>query len=175
MEVYKKDIPIVAPEFHVANRSGITRTPHNGAVLREIVSAVYDVSGGDDGTVGSHGLGVYIPDNAVVTNVWVDVSTTFTDGADDSATIALTLQSAGDIRAAVAISAAGNIWDAGLSGTLIGNWALDGNALTQINMAAARSATWIKTTAQRELTVTVADDDLDAGKLRIFVEYIISD
>jgi len=47
---------------------------------------------------GSYGLGVYIPDNAIITNCFYDVLTTFVDADDDSATIALTANSAGDLR-----------------------------------------------------------------------------
>lgn len=174
-EIYRKDIPVAAPEFQVENYTGMSRTVHNGGMVRELVSAVYDVSGGDSGTVAAHGLGVYIPDNAIITNAWVDVSTTFTDGASDTATIAVHVQSANDLVAAIAISDSTNVWDAGIHATKINNFALDGNALTQVAMAAARAATNIKTTAQREITVTVGTAALTAGKLRVFVEYVISD
>jgi len=124
---------------------------------------------------GSYGLGVYLPDNAIITNCFYDVLTTFVDGDDDSATIALTANSAGDLKAAIAISDGGNVWDQGLHGCLPGNWALDGNALTAIAMAAARSGSFVKTTAERELTVTVADDALTAGKMVIYLEYVVSE
>lgn len=177
MEVYRKDIPIVAPEFQIANKTGLTRTKRTGTVVREIACATYDVSGGDSGAVGAHGLGVYIPDNAIIVKAWVDVVTTFTDDADDSATIALHAQSANDIITATAVSAGGDIWDAGMHGTLVGYPALGADAAhdTQVEVAALFAGTFIKTTAVRELTATVADDVLTEGKLNLFVEYVISD
>lgn len=131
-----------------------------------------DSSGASMSTIASHGLGVTIPSGAVVTKAEYVVNTTFTS-ATDAATIALTLQSAGDLKAAIAISDATNVWDAGLRGCLPGNYALDGNALTAIAMAAARAASEIATTAERELTATVAVEALTAGELTLYVEYYI--
>lgn len=126
-------------------------------------------------TVASHGLGVTIPDNAVVVGAWYDVITTFADGVADAATIALTLQAAGDLKAAIAIADASNVWDAGQHGLLPGNFALDGNALSAIAMAAARAASCIKLTAARTITATVGGVALTAGKLNVFVAYVIGD
>lgn len=144
---------------------------------RKIIKATFDTartdsSGAANTTVASHGLGVYVPSGAIVTNVFFNVLTTFTSAAD-SATLALTLQSAGDLKAAIAISAAGDVWDAGVHACLPGNYALDGNALTAIAMAAAEAGSYILTTAQRELVVTVAVQALTAGKMDIFVEYVV--
>lgn len=147
---------IAAPEFRVERDD--TRTVYNGNMAREIAVATYDVSGGDDGTVGAHGLGVHLPDNAVITHAWYDVVTTFTDGADDSATIALSVQSANDLVTATAISGGSNIWDAGQHDATP-----DGTATNMV-----------KTTAEKEVTATVADDDLTAGTMHIYVEYVIS-
>lgn len=117
-----------------------------------------------------------LPENAVVTNVLYDVETTFTS-ATDAATIALDLGGT-DFVAALAISNGTNIWDAGVHGTLYGNWALDGNALTAIAMAAARTGTYTKTTSTASTQVvesTIAVETLTAGKLNIYVEYFVSD
>lgn len=154
-------------------------TKQTGLGTRYLATASYDVSGGDSGAVGAHGLGVYIPDNAIITKTWFDVVTTFTDGADDSATIALGLetQAAAGILAATAVSAAGNILDAGVHAGLIGFPALGADAAhdTQPEVAALFAATFVKTTAERQLVATVADDALTAGKLNLFVEYVLSD
>lgn len=173
-EVYRKEIPIVAPGFRVNSNSA--RALYQGLQSREVAVAVYDVSGGDSGAIGAHTLGVSIPDNAIITKAFYDVITTFTDGADDSATIAIHAQSAGDIVAAIAISDASNVWDAGVQGTIVGAPTLGAEAAhdTAIEVGALQAASFIKTTAERELTVTVADDDLTAGKLVLFVEYTLS-
>lgn len=172
-QVYKKNIPIVAPSFRLS-RQGSTRTAQAGLGVREVAMATFDPSGNSaQRAIGSHNLGVYIPAKAIITNVWYDVITTFAS-ATDAATIALTAQSAGDLVAAAAISAAGDIFDAGIRGTKVSNFALDGNALTQVGMAAAEAATFIKTTAERQLVATVAVEALTAGKMNIFVEYVQS-
>ena len=134
-----------------------------------------DSSGVANSTVAAHGTGVYLPDNAIVTNCFYDVLTTFVDADNDSATIALSIEGAGDLKAAIAISDASDVWNLGLHGCLPGNWALTGDALTAIAMAAGRSGAFVKTSAERELTVTVADDALTAGKMIIYLEYVISE
>jgi hypothetical protein len=165
-EIKRSDIPVIATEFQIANKAGITRTKRKGTVVREIAVATYDVSGGvHAGAAASYGLGVYIPAKAIITKVWTDVVTTFTDGDDDSATIALTLQSAGDILAATAVSAAGDIWDAGIHGSKIGypNFGADAAHDSAAEVAALFAASMLKLTAVREITATVA------------VEYVLSD
>lgn len=175
METYRKDVPIQAPEFYVENQPAQTNVKRVGVTVPKVAVACYDVSGGDSGATGAHGLGVYIPDNAVITRAWVDVVTTFVSAGSDAGTIALSIQSANDLIAAIAISDATNPWDAGLHGTKVDSFALDGNALTQVAMAAARVATMIKTTDVREITATVATQALSAGKMNVYVEYHISD
>lgn len=127
-----------------------------------VARATYDISGGDDGAVGVHSLGVNLPNNAVVVRAYYYVATTFTDSDDDSATIALGITSddAAGLLAAVAISDGGNPWDAG--------W----HECIQDGTAANFSE---PTTAARALIATVADDEIDAGKLILFCEYVIID
>lgn len=132
-----------------------------------------DSSGASMNTVASHGLGVYIPSRALVTSAYYVVNTTFTSPTSDNATIALTLQSAGDLKAGIAISAAGDVYDAGVRGCLPGHYALDGNALTAIAMSAAEAGSYILTTAERELTATVGVEAITAGELTLYVEYLV--
>jgi hypothetical protein len=174
--IIKQDVGISVPEVVIQNKSGITRTKREGTVVRELAVATYDVSGGDDGTAGTHGTGVYLPANAIITNVFIDISTTFTDGSSDSATLAVGYTgSTGAFTAAIAISDSSNVWDAGVHGTKVGNWALDGNSLTQIAMGAARAATFVKLSAIKEIVVATATATLTAGKMNIYVEYVVSD
>lgn len=167
------EIPVVAPEFRVKRG---TRTKRTGNVVPEIAVATFDPSANTgERTVAAHGLGVYIPDNAIILEAWIDVITTFTSAGADAGTIAIHVQSANDIVAAIAISDASNVWDAGVRGTKIGAIAISGDAATQLVASAAEAASKIKTTAEREITATVATQALTAGKANIFVKYILSD
>lgn len=148
---------------------GATITYYN----RSRIGIVYDFAT-HGGAVSSISTGLIIPDNTVITGGAIDVLTTFTSPTSDAATIALTSNSAGDLVTAIAISDASNVWDAGLHGVLAGNFALDGDVFTAIKMAASRSASWIKTTANRELTVTIAGEAVTAGKMLIELEIIPS-
>lgn len=175
-EVKRFDIPVSAPEFRIQEKSGTARVKRTGSVVREMAVATYDVTGGDSGVAGTFSSGIYIPANAIITNVMIDVVTTFTDGASDTATIAVGYTgAAGAFTAALAISDASNIWDSGLHGTKIGNFALDGNSLTAIAMAAARATSCVKITAEKQIIFTVATATLTAGKMNVYVEYMISD
>lgn len=97
-----------------------------------------------------NGNALSIPDNFVCMQATYDVITTFTS-ATDSATIAIALNGANDVVTATAISAGGNVWDAGL----------------HAGVPVSTAATAIKTTAVRTPTATVAVDVLTAGKLVI--------
>jgi hypothetical protein len=179
-EVLRKDIPVVATEFQIANKSGVTRTKRNGTVVREVAVATFNPSAvTGDRTAAAHALGVYIPSGAIITKVWYDVVTTFasTAGGTDLATIALHVQSAGDIVVAIAISDASNVWDAGMHASIIGfpNFGADAAHDSALEVAALFAATYLKTTAVREITATVATAALTAGKLNVYVEYTLSD
>src|SRR3954447_4140525 len=101
MENKRFDVPVVAPEFRIANKSGVTRTKRTGTVVKELAVATFDTAGTDSSgaantTIAAHGLGVYLPAKAIILRAWVDVVTTFTS-ATDAATIALKAQAANDI------------------------------------------------------------------------------
>lgn len=178
METKRFDIPVVAPQYQIVNRSGVTRTKHEGGNVRELVVATFDPSANTgERTVAAHGLGVYIPDNAIITKVWIDVVTTFTSASADAGTIAIHAQSADDIVAAIAISDSSNVWDAGIHGSKLGfpNLGADAAHDSALEVAALFAGTFLKMTAEREITATVAVAALTAGKANIFVEYVISD
>ena len=154
-------------------------TQSNQFLNTQWAKAVFDTAATDSAgvantTIASHGLGVYLPSGAVITRAFYMVDTTFTSAGADAGTIALTVNAAGDLKAAIAISDASNVWDAGLHGCLPSAYALDGNALTAIAMAAAQAASFVTTTAKREITATVATQVLTAGKLTLFVEYFVN-
>jgi hypothetical protein len=148
----------------------------DGLTVRKVAVATFDPSGdSSQRTVAAHGLGVYLPDNAIITKAWIDVVTTFTSASSDTGTIALHAQSADDIVAAIAISDASNVWDAGIHGSKIGFPALaDTGTDTALEVAALFAGSYLKLTAERELTATVAVAALTAGKLVLYVEYIVS-
>lgn len=166
----------VAPDFQV--KRGAVKA-ESGLTVKHIASAIFDTAGTDSSgaantTVAAHGLGVYIPTKAIIVNAWYDVITAFTSAAS-TATIALKANAANDLVSAIAINDASTPWAAGLHGSVAGSWAeatVAGD--TAILDAARKAASYIKTTAERELTATVAVQALTAGKLILFVEYVIS-
>lgn len=122
----------------------------NGQSYKILATAIIDATAGM--SVASHGLGVTIPDNAIITLAFGDTITPFVSTSNDG-TLAITSESAADLLAAV---------DAD---TLSGVFAL---------IPVGTAATMIKMTAARELTAVVAVHPLTAGKAVIFVEYVLS-
>lgn len=106
--------------------------------------------------IGAYSLGLTIPKGAHVTKAYYKVLTTFTS-ATDAATIALKVVSANDVVSAVAIVTAGDVWDAGGCVVCIPTGSM-GNELAA-------------TTADTDVTATVAVEALTAGKLVLFVEW----
>lgn len=141
----------------------------------QILSFVYDVAV-DGGATGTYTCPLVIPDNAIIIESWIDVLTTFTDGASDTATIAVsTGQSANDLVSAISVATAGDVWDAGIRGTLatfpnLGADAAHDSALEGIALVAG---TKLKMTANRKPTVVVGTAALTAGKMEVFIRYII--
>lgn len=113
-------------------------------------------------TIDAHGLGVTLPDNAVVLGGYVEILTTFVS-ATDAGTIALHIQTANDLITATAISS-GTFWDA-----------VKGKVVVPTALEAAGVATSIKNTAAREVTASVAVEALTAGKLVGWLFYVIGD
>jgi hypothetical protein len=173
MSLLKANKRVSVPELSF-KRSTVTR--FNGVVAPRVVSAVFDPSANTaQRPIGAYGLGVYLPDNAVVTKAWIDVVTTFTSAGADAGTIAVHAQTANDIVSAIAISDASNVWDAGIRGTKVGSYATSGNAETALVQAASLAASMLKLTAEREVTVTVATQALTAGKAVIYIEYVLGE
>ncbi len=114
---------------------------------------VFDVDV-DGGAVGPVGLArARVPAGTIIVGGTIDVLETFTS-ADDSATIAISIEAANDVVSAVAISNGANPWDAGLK---------------QVVPVMATNTTWIKTTKDRDVRITVGTQPLTAGKLRGFL------
>ncbi len=118
---------------------------------------VFDPSGDtSERTIAAHGCGLTIPKGALVKFAAYKVLTTFTS-ATDAATIAVSIVGANDVVSAVAIST-GTTWDAGA--------AVEGIPKLET------TSTWLTTTANSEVTFTVATEALTAGKLVIWVEWL---
>jgi len=132
----------------------------DGAGMLRLARATYDFAE-HGGAIGAHGLGVTLPDNAVVVGGFVDVVTTCIAAGADAGTMAIHVQTAGDIHvAAVADGTAGGAWGAGLHAI--------------IPKANTPEATGIKLTATREITVTIATQAVTAGKFVVFLYYVLS-
>lgn len=130
----------------------------DGLGMLKVARATFNPSANaSERTAAPHGLGVTIPDKAVVVGGFIQINTTFTS-ADDSATVAIHVQSANDIKSAIAISDVSNPWDAGLKAI--------------IPKANTPESTGIALTAAREITATVATQVLTAGKATIFIYYV---
>jgi hypothetical protein len=128
----------------------------DGLHAKRIARATYDFAV-DGGAVGSIGLGVSLPDNAIITRSWYTVLSSLTS-ADSTATVALSIPTddAAGIAAATALSA--------------NNYAAGHHEGIQTGTAANFSE---QTTAARELTLTIGVQDLTAGKLILFCEYVV--
>lgn len=107
----------------------------------------------DGGAVGSIPLrGDKIPSGAIITSSLMYVDAAPTSGG--AATVAITVESAGDIQAAAAISGA--------------PWSTTGAKRGTLTEAAAP----VVTTAERTITAVVGTAELTAGRFRVLVEYV---
>jgi hypothetical protein len=110
-------------------------------------------------TQAAHGTGVTLPINAIVIGGFYDVNTGFTSAGGNAGTIAISVEGANDIVTATAVSNA-------IYGT-IGRKPI-------IPKSNTPDSTSVKCTAAREITCTVATQDLTAGKLTGFLHYVVS-
>jgi len=114
------------------------------------------------GAIGAKGLGVTLPDNAIVVGGFIDVITTCTTAGADAGTMAIHVEGADDIVAAVAVNSANpGPWDAGQQAI--------------IPKANTPETTGVKLTAAREITATIAAQEFTAGKFVVFLYYVLSD
>lgn len=131
----------------------------NGLGMKQLAVATFDPSAiAAQRTVGAHGLGVTIPDNAIIVGGFYEVLTTFITAAADAGTIALMAQAANDLVVAITVANVANAWDAGLHAI--------------VPKENTPETTGIKLSAARELTATVAIQALTAGKLALYVVYV---
>ena len=102
-------------------------------------------------------LGPSIPKGAVITNSYMDVTTALTPSNGD--TVAVTVESAGDIQAAAAKSGA--------------PWSTTGLKDTTAPEPGTESG-YIKTTAVRQPKITVATSAVTGGVFRLVLEWDVT-
>lgn len=108
-------------------------------------------------TVAAHGTGVNLPAHSIVVGGFLDVNTLFTSASTNTGTIAVSMEAANDIQTAAAVS--------GAPYSSIGCKAITPKANTP-------ESTSIKTTADREITCTVAVAALLTGKLTGYLYFV---
>lgn len=109
-------------------------------------------------TIAAHGLGVTIPALAVVVGGFMQVNTLFTSAGANAGTIAISVESAGDIQAAAACSGA--------------PWSSTGLKAI-VPKANTPESTGIAVSVAREITATVVGQALTAGKVTIELHYVM--
>jgi hypothetical protein len=116
--------------------------------------ATYDFAV-DGGVIGNINLlgSTDIPVGAVILRALLDVITPPTS-AGSTATIALTVESAGDLQAAAVVSGA--------------PWSTVGRK----SLTPQTPATSVKTTAARDIVAAIAVQNLTAGKFTVLLEYV---
>ena len=133
------------------------------------VVLVFDPSANtDERTAAAHALKdtngntFYLPANARVWDGFYVVITTFASPTSDAATISLGhADDVAGIKAAVAISDGTNPYDSGTTP----------KAIIQVGTVAAAGE---KTTAARTINATIGVEAVTAGKLYLFLEYVVT-
>jgi hypothetical protein len=109
----------------------------------------------DAGAIGSTNMtSIQIPSGAVIVSGYVEVNTAATSGG--AGTLAITVEGAGDIVAAAAVSGA--------------PWSTTGRKSV---IPVATGATSVKTTAARYIVATIAAATLTAGQVDVVLFYTI--
>jgi hypothetical protein len=136
--------------------------------------------------IGAVKSGIVIPKGAIVTNVTVDIDTTFQSyagawgaGNVDKAVLGLGLETvtvdSEDLIVGVAIET-GTPWDSGRHGTLVGTPVLGASASvgsTALLLKELVATKYLDITVDSELTLNIKTDCVGAGKMNIYVEYMI--
>lgn len=115
----------------------------------------------------------HLPDGFIITDGFYQVTTTFASPTGpDNATIALGAVANGDLVAAIAISDASNVWDAGLRGTLVTapNLGADAAHDSALEVIALETGVKLVTTADRAILANIAVDTVTAGALSLYLE-----
>lgn len=129
-----------------------------GLYVPRVARAVWDPSGDATmRTVAAHTLGVTIPANAVIRQVWFYTKTSLVS-VSNNGTIAFSCNSANDLFSAADIDSS-----SGVAGQI--------GAGVEVGTA----ATMLKVTTACNITATVAVNAFTAGKIDLFVEYVLGE
>lgn len=139
---------------------GLAHALNSGTILRVATftfnTALKDSSGVSNKTAAAHGTGVKLPAHCIIVGGFVDTNTVFTS-ANTTATLAIKVEAANDIINAAQIN--------GAPGNAAGRHPI-------IPKANTPESTSVKTTDEREITVTVGTEALTAGKLTGYLYYL---
>lgn len=116
----------------------------------------YAVQGGAISTInldGADGKDVTLPSKAIITDCVIDVVTA-PSSSGGTGTVALTANSSGDVKAAVDADTLANQVDC---------------------IPVGSAATAVKLTAARTLSIEIASEAMTAGKINVWLEYVLSE
>lgn len=125
----------------------------DGLNAKRILRSTYDVAV-DGGTVAAHALSESLPANAIVSQVWFQIITQFVDAG--SGTVALSCAGANDLFSAADITG-------------------DAAGVITAGVPVGTAATMFDVGSTCVVTATVATAAQSAGKMVIFIEYVVTD
>lgn len=131
-----------------------------GVGRRLTARAVYDFAV-HGGAIGAKTLDDGLPDKAIICGGVIDVLTTCVTAGADAGTLAISVNGANDIVAAIAVSDVSNPWDAGRHAI--------------VPKANTPETTGVKLTAARAVVATIAGQAFTAGRLVVILDYWVSD
>jgi autotransporter translocation and assembly factor TamB len=123
----------------------------------QVAVATFDASIAGNQTIAAHGLGVTLPQYAIVVGGFFDVNTVFHSAGADAGTIAISVAGANDIQTAAAVS--------GAPYSTINRKAIVPKSNTP-------ESTAVKATVASEITATVAGQVLSSGKLTVYLYFV---
>ncbi len=103
------------------------------------------------GAVGSHAVGITLPDNAIVKKAWYDV---LTQPVGVSGEVGFQVQGSYDLKASTGVASWTGLVDGALDGAV---------------------ANFVKLTASRPVYAVVSGAALTAGKIKVYVDYVLSE
>lgn len=141
-------------QAEAVNGTSSTVQAAEGSLLHRVAHALYDTGGSSTvgGAIGPHATGVSLPAKAIITRSYMEVETQFVDAG--SGTVAVSCQTANNIYSA-----------ADITGVTAGQF-IEG-------VSTGASTAFQKITSDCAITATVAGAAQSAGKLHIFVEYVV--